>query len=147
MEVKNGFVPCLVKDAPSEYCNHKDCKYLHKHPVNYFERRSEKIRQRRDFTYFEMHTSYSGTRWILPLNPYQEKTPERSKFELFRQAQGEMEIVGRLPDDRVRYHREEISYKYIARIKGSWMVPDDASIIEMMDYEEIYEVAYFNGPV
>ena len=147
MKVTEGFVPCLVKDAISEYCCHSGCIYLHKHPISYFERRSEKIRQRHDFTYFEMHKGPSGTQWILPLNPYLEGTPERNKFELFRQGNGEMRLWGRCPDDRFKFHRDEISYKYITTLKNQWMIPEEASIIDMMGFEEVDEVAYFNGPI
>jgi hypothetical protein len=145
--IPEGFVPCLVHDAFVPYCRHKGCKYLHKHPLNYFERRSEKIKRRLDFTYIEMHTSHTGTKWIMPLNPYREDTPERGKFELFRQGWGEIQLVGRVPEDRFKFHRDEISYKYIAALKDHWIIPEDASVIDLMDYEEVDEVAYYNGPL
>jgi hypothetical protein len=140
---------CLAwsKTPALDYCRHRDCKYLHQHPINYFERKSEKIKQRRDFTYFEMHTSHSKTRWIMPVNPYRENTPEWNRFELFRQGQGEMQLVGRVPEDRVKFHRDELSYKYIAELRDRWMFPMTASVIELMEHEEINEVAYYNGPV
>jgi hypothetical protein len=147
MKATDRFVPCLVKDAASEYCCHRDCVYLHKQPISYFERKSEQINRRKDFTYFEMHKGYDGTKWIMPVNPYQENMPERNKFELFRQSHGEIRLWGRSPDDRFRFHRDEISYKYITVIKDRWMIPEDASLIDLMEYEEIDEVAYFNGPI
>jgi hypothetical protein len=125
MSTINSLVPCLVKDAVLDYCLHRDCKYLHKHPINYFERRSEKIKQRRDFTYFEMHT-HLKTNWIMPVNPYRQATPEWNRFELFRQGYGEIQIVGRVPEDRIKFHREEISYKYITVLKNRWMIPENA---------------------
>lgn len=83
----------------------------------------------------------------MPVNPYREDTPEWNKFELFRQGWGEIRICGRVPEDRVKFHRDEISYKYITELKTRQMIPEDASVIEMMDYEDIDEVAYYNGPV
>lgn len=83
----------------------------------------------------------------MPVNPYQENMPERNKFELFRQGHGEIRLWGRVPDDRVRFHRGEISYKYITALKDRWMIPENASLIDLMEFEDIDEVAYFNGPV
>jgi len=69
MKAIDGFVPCLVKDA-SEYCYHRDCIHLHKHPINYFERKSEQIKRRKDFTYVEMYKNYDGTKWIMPVDAF-----------------------------------------------------------------------------
>ncbi|RYZ98497.1 MAG: hypothetical protein EOP47_19235 [Sphingobacteriaceae bacterium] len=143
----DGLVPCLVKDTTVNYCKHNDCKYLNEYPINYFERRSEKIRRRWDFTYFEIHTSQSGTRWIMPVNPYHESMPENNSFELFRQGYGEIKIMGRVPNYRNKFHRDEIAFKYIALLKDSWMFSENASAMELTEYEDIEEVAYFTGPV
>lgn len=139
-----GFVPCLVADTDVPYCRHSGCTYLHKNPVSYFERRSEKIKGRKDFTYFEMHLSPDRkNHWLLPVNPYRKSTPERNRFELFRQGSGEVRIIGHTPKGRDIFHRDEISFKYIAEVKGYgdmyW------SALEQMDHEEVNEVAYYNG--
>ncbi|MBE9586287.1 hypothetical protein IM792_17680 [Mucilaginibacter sp. JRF] len=147
MKTKEGFVPCIIKDVAEEFCCHRDCIFLHKNPVCYFERRSEKIRRRRDFTYIERFKGPSGNYWMMPVNPYKESTPECNAFELFRQSHGEVRLVGQFPEDRTKFHRNELSYKYIAVIRDRWAISIYASTIELMEYEEIEEVGYFNGPV
>jgi hypothetical protein len=42
---------------------------------------------------------------------------------------------------------DEISYKFITTLKNQWMIPYNASNIDMMEFEEVNEIAYFNGPI
>ena len=140
-------VPCMVQGSIVSHCKHQDCVFLHRFPVNYFERKSEKIRTRKDFTYFHMHISSTNTKWLLPVNPYRKKCPERNSSELFRQGWGEIKLVGRIPIKRDIFHREEISFKYIAFLKKGFEIGDAFSALEITECEEIEEVAYFNGSV
>lgn len=93
-------VPCLVQDPFVTHCCHSGCRFLNSYPINYFERRSERINRRRDFTYFKL----TETEWLLSVNPYQEATPERNRFELFRQTWGQIKFVGKIPLKRDTYH-------------------------------------------
>lgn len=136
-------VPCIVQDSIVDFCHHNGCKFLHRFPVNYFERKSEKIRQRKDFTYF----SVSKSKWLLSINPYRKKTPERNRLELFRQGWGEIRIFGQLPANRDTFHRDEISFKYISFFKQWIDLEKELTALEITDYEDIEEVAYYNGPI
>jgi len=136
-------VPCIVQDAFVDFCRHKGCIFFHRYPLNYFERRSEKIKQRKDWTYF----SLSKSKWLLPINPYRSKTPEHHRFESFRQGWGEIKIVGQLPPKRDTFHRDEISYKFIAFLKHRIDPQIELTALELTDYEDIEEVAFYNGPI
>ncbi|MBO9674262.1 MAG: hypothetical protein J7577_12510 [Sphingobacteriaceae bacterium] len=143
MSKSPDLVPCIVQDSFVELCRHKGCKFLHKFPINYFERRSEKIKQRKDSTYFFV----SKSKWLLPINPYRKKAPERNRFELFRQGWGEIRIVGQLPPNRDTFHRDEISFKFITFLKQRIEQEKELTALEMTDYEDIEEVAYYNRPI
>lgn len=136
-------VPCIVQNSFVNFCRHTGCIFLHRFPLNYFERRSEKIKQRKDFTYF----SLSKSKWLLPINPYRKKTPEHSRFEAFRQGWGEIKLVGQLPPKRDTFHRDEISYKFITFFKQRIDLEKELTALEITDYEDIEEVAYYNEPI
>ncbi|RZJ72367.1 MAG: hypothetical protein EOO47_22480 [Flavobacterium sp.] len=136
-------VPCLAQDPFVTHCYHSGCRFLNSYPITYFERSSERINRRRDFTYFKLTKSA----WLLPVNPYKEETPERNSFELFRQTWGEIRFFGNIPLRRDNYHRDEISFKYISILKH-WIDPEkDLNALEITKYEDIDEVAYYNGPI
>jgi hypothetical protein len=138
---------CLIKGRQDEKCLHHWCVLAAKQPQYWSDFKSDYIMNEPGLQSFKLSKMLMlGTPYILPVNPFEEGTKERNKFEIFRQAMGtHTDCIGYWPSDRDTFDKSEVEFLMVEVIE---QVPESGCYNEgspLVDRPDLKEVAIYIG--